>query len=86
MEIIAQAYMHYQNDWENSDKIYYALLEKSGDEYVVRGRWGRRGGASLQEQVKYRGGSYYDAEEKFTELYHAKMAKGYALVELETAQ
>jgi len=69
--------LYYQNAAENSDKVYQAWLEPSGDGWVVRFAFGRRGSTLKPGQKTASPISYAGAKKVYDELVREKMGKGY---------
>lgn len=63
----------------SSDKLYMACIRVEGGtgQFTVIGKWGRRGTANLQQQVKLQTGNEAAARAEQRRLFEAKLKKGY---------
>lgn len=60
----------------SSDKVYMACIRKEGANWVVIGKWGRRGG-SMSSQVKFTTQHEAEAYAEQQNLFHLKIKEGY---------
>ncbi len=81
-KVIKHVRLEYRNSAENSKKFYEVFLEEiNGDEYVIRGVWGRIGGRTPMTQPKDVAESIVDALAKFQDLVIRQEGRGYKRVD-----
>lgn len=72
---IQSASLHYREG--NSDKVYHAAIEPSGEGYIVTFAYGRRGNTLTSGTKTNYPVTFADATKAFNKLINSKLAKGY---------
>lgn len=64
----------------NSSKMYRIAMTQESEDITVSAEWGRIGGTSPQQGVKYQGTDRVAAEAVYRKTIESKVAKGYVVM------
>ena len=67
---------HYYDPAANSDKVYIASVRREGKDWVVIGKWGRRG-KRISSQVKLRTHHEFEAYQEQRNIFNVRIKEGY---------